>query len=304
MRVFVTGASGWVGSAVVPELINAGHEVVGLARSDASAAALDAAGARPLPGTIDDLDTLRAAASEADGVVHLAFKHDLAFSGGFEAAVDAERLAVEAFGDALAGTGKPFVAASGIPEAEAGVPAAEDDEPTMEVLQQGGAAGRFTNARFATGLAEHGVRSSVVRLPIVHGEGDPGFTAALVAIARERGASGFIGDGTSRWSAVHRSDAARLFRLALESAAAGSVLHCVADEGVATGEIAAVIGRHLDVPAVPVAPEDAGTHFGWLAAFFAADRAASSTRTRALTGWEPTGPGFLESLEKGHYFEA
>ncbi|GAA1505341.1 SDR family oxidoreductase [Sphaerisporangium rubeum] len=300
MRVLVTGASGWCGSALVPELIEAGHEVVGLARSDASAAALDAAGVRVVRGDLDDLGTLRREAEAADGVIHLAFKHDIAFSGDYQGAADADRVAVETFGEALAGSGRPFVIASGVGGIAPGRVATEADWPVEQ--GNGGVHGRIATARVALGYASRGVRSSVVRLPIVHGEGDPGFLAVLIGIAREKGVSGYIGDGTQRWPFVHRDDAASLFRLAVEKAPAGSVLHAIADEGVALREVAEVIGRHLGVPVVAVRPEDAAGHFGWLAGFLGTDGAASSAVTREMLGWRPTQIGFIDDLEKGHYF--
>jgi nucleoside-diphosphate-sugar epimerase len=305
MRVFVTGASGWIGSAVVPELIGAGHQVIGLARSDASAAALVAAGAEVHRGTIDDLDSLRTAADAADGVIHLAFKHELAFSGNFQGAADADRDAIELFGDALASSDRPFVIASGVLGLAPGQVVTEGDG------HGGGAAAalpagpqtRLANAEMTLSFASRGVRSSVMRLaPTVHGDGDTGFVATLVDIARDKGVSGYIGDGANRWPAVHRFDAARLFRLALEKAPAGSTLHATADEGVSIRDIAEVIGRHLDVPLVSVSPDDAAAHFTWLAGFIGADSPASSTLTRELLGWQPTHPGLIADLDEGHYF--
>ncbi len=306
MRVFVTGASGWIGSAVVPELIGAGHQVTGLARSDASAAALTAAGAQVHRGTLDDPGSLRSAAAATDGVIHLAFKHDLAFSGDFQGAADADRRAVETFGEALAGSGRPFVIASGTLGLAPGRVGTERDghgpDPAVAALG-GGPQTRLATAEITLFLASRSVRSSVLRLPpTVHGEGDNGFMAALVGIARDKGVSGYIGDGSNRWPAVHRLDAAHLFRLALENAPAGSTLHAVADEGVPIRAIAEVIGRHLDLPVAAVSPEDAAEHFGWLAGYLAADSPASSTLTRELLGWHPTHPGLIEDLDKGHYF--
>jgi nucleoside-diphosphate-sugar epimerase len=306
MRVFVTGASGWIGSAVVPELIGAGHEVTGLARSDASAAVLGTAGAKAQRGTLDDLDTLRDAAAASDGVIHLAFKHDIAFSGDFQGAADADRRAVETFGEALAGSDRPFVIASGTLGLAPGRVANERDghgpDPAVAHLI-GGAQTRMANAELTLSLASRSVRSSVVRLPpTVHGEGDHGFMATLVGIARDKGVSGYIGDGSNRWPAVHRLDAAPLFRLALEKAPAGSVLHAVAEEGVPIRAIAEVIGRHLDLPVVATPPEDAGEHFAWLAGFLGVDSPASSALTRELVGWQPTHPGLIDDLDQGQYF--
>src|SRR5215831_3596585 len=294
MRVFVTGASGWIGSAVVPELIDAGHQVTGLARSDASAAALTAAGAEVLRGTLDDLDRLRSAAAASDGVIHLAFKHDVAFSGGFEAAAVADRRAAETFGEALAGSGRPFLVASGTAALVPGRVATERDglDPGSAAHPGSGPEIRRATAHLTLSLASRGVRSSVVRLPpTVHGEGDHGFMATLVGVARDQGVSGYIGNGAKRWPAVHRFDAAHLFCLSLDQAPAGSVLHAVADEGVPIRDIAEVIGRHLDLPVTAVAPGDAAGHFGWLGAFLAIDSPASGALTRELLGWQPIYPG-------------
>jgi len=305
MRVFITGASGWIGSAVVPELIAAGHRVTGLARSDASAAALTAAGAEVLRGTIDDLDALGDAAAACDGVIHLAFKHDIAFAGGFEAAADADRRAVETFGEVLADSGRPFVIASGTLGLAPGRVATERDglDPGSAAHLSGGPQTRHATALRTLSLASRGVRSSVLRLPpTVHGDGDHGFMATLVGIARDKGVSGYLGDGSNRWPAVHRFDAAHLFRLAVEEAPAGSVLHAVDDEGVPVRAIAEVIGRHLGLPVAAIAPEDAAGHFTWLSGFIGIDSPASSTLTRALLGWQPAQPGLLDDLDKGHYF--
>lgn len=307
MRIFVTGASGWIGSAVVPELIGAGHQVVALARSDASASTLTTAGAEVTRGTLDELDVLRRAATDSDGVIHLAFKHELAFSGDFESAAAADRLAVEMFGDALAGTDKPFVLASGLLGLTPGRTATEDDghdaaPQTAHIAP--GPSERLATAEIALSFASRGVRSSVLRLPpTVHGDGDKGFMAMIVGLARVAGTSGYTGDGSNRWPAVHRTDAARLFRFAIEVAPAGTTLHAVADEGVPGLAIAEVIGRHLDLPVVAVAPEDADNQFFWLANFLSMDSPASSAVTRSLLGWKPTGPGLIEDLELGHYFD-
>jgi nucleoside-diphosphate-sugar epimerase len=303
MRVFVTGASGWIGSAVVPELLGAGHQVVGLARSDA----LTAAGAEVHRGSLDDLDVLRDAAAGSDGVIHLAFKHELAFSGDFQGAADADRRAVETLGEVLVGSGRPLLIASGTLGVMPGRVASEQDghgSDSAVAAWGDGPRTRQATAEYVLWLASRGVRSSVVRLPPTnHGDGDNGFLAFLVDIAREKGVSGYIGNGTNRWPAVHRLDSARLFRLGLEQAPAGSTLHAVADEGVPIREIAAVIGRHLDLPAVSISPEDAGGHFAWLAGFLAADSPASSALTRELLGWQPTQLGLIEDLEQGHYFQ-
>jgi nucleoside-diphosphate-sugar epimerase len=291
MRVFVTGASGWIGSAVVPELTGAGHQVLGLARSDSSAAAIAAAGAEVLRGDLDDLDALRAGAAGSDGVIHLAFVHDFT---QFEASVSVDARAIEAMGAALEGSGKPLVIASGTP-AVPGRVATERDENAPGSL----GAGRDANARAAVGMAARGVRSSVMRLPrTVHGEGDHGFIAWLIAIAREKGVSGYVGDGSSRWPAVHVLDAAHLFRLAVEQAPAGSVLHAVGDEGVPARDFAGVIGRHLNLPAASVPAED----LGFLGMLLAVDQPASRTLTSELLGWRPVQPGLIEDMDKGHYF--
>jgi nucleoside-diphosphate-sugar epimerase len=307
MRVFVTGASGWIGSAVVEELSGAGHQVVGLARSETSASALAAAGVEVHRGTLDDLDSLASAASESDGVIHLAFKHDLAFSGNFQGAADADRRVVEAVGEALTGSDRPFVIASGTLGLTPGRFLTERDghihDPAWADLG-GGPQTRWATSERVLSLASRGVRSSIVRLPPTnHGDGDHGFVATLIDIARAKGVAGYIGDGFNRWPAVHRLDSARLFRLALEKAPAGSTLHGVADEGVATREIAEVIGRHLNVPLVPISPEDAGEHFTWLAGFFAMDSPASSALTQELLDWKPEHAGLISDLDDGHYFK-
>ena len=305
MRVFVTGASGWIGSALVPELIGAGHEVTGLARSDASAAALTEAGARVHHGDLDDLDGLRGAAGASDGVIHLAFNGERVRSGDFQGAVDADRRAVAALGEALTGSDRPLVIASATVVLAPGRLGTEQDAPGLDPAAADGPRARLATEQAALTSASLGVRSSVVRLATTcHGDGDHGFLAALVGIARDKGASGFTGDGSSRWPAVHRLDAAHLFRLALEKAPAGSPLHAVADEGVPIRAIAEVIGRHLDVPVVSLPADQASEHFGFLAWFLAADNPVSSTLTRELLGWQPTNPGLIEDLDKGHYFHS
>ncbi len=304
MRVFVTGASGWIGSAVVPELLGAGHEVVGLARSETSAQRLEEAGAIVQRGDLEDPDGLAKAAADSDGVIHLAFQHEIAFSGNFAVAATADRRAVEAMGAALADSDRPFVLASGLLGMKAGRVATEDDGlvPGAEVRAHP-AGRRAATALLTLSLAGTGVRSSVLRFPpTVHGDGDGGFMATLVGIARQRGAAGYVGDGTNRWPAVHRSDAARLARLAVEGAPAGSVLHAVADEGVALRAVAEAMGRHLGIPTVSVAPADAADHFAHLGHFVGVDCPATAAITRELLAWGPTGPSLLDDLAQDHYY--
>ncbi|OPG11652.1 SDR family oxidoreductase [Microbispora sp. GKU 823] len=309
MHVFVTGASGWIGRGLVPELTAAGHTVTALARSDTAARALRAAGAEVRPGSIDDLDTLRDAAASSDGVIHLAFKHDIAFVGDYATATAADRAAIEAFGEALTGTGKPFVIASGI-LGVLGLPpgaiATERDGLADTGDRKGpisGGGGRMANAHQTLALADHGVRSSVVRLPpATHGDGDNGFMSTAIGFARAKGAAAYVGDGANRWPSVHRDDAARLFRLALESAPPGSVLHAVGDEGVPIREVAEVFAAHLGIPAVSVTPEQAQDYVGWLGGFWGVDGPASAQITRDLLGWQPTRPGLIADLKEGHYF--
>ncbi|MEU1404615.1 SDR family oxidoreductase [Streptomyces sp. NPDC005728] len=295
MRVFVTGATGFVGSAVVPELVAAGHDVVGLARSDEAEASLKSAGAEAHRGSLDDPGGLARAAAAADGVIHLAFVHDFT---DIYAAGATDLRAIEAIGAALAGSGKPFLVTSGTGIARADGVVTEEDGPAP--------GGHRTASEEATlALAERGVRACLVRLaPSVHGRGDHAFVPRLIEIARAKGVSAYVGDGANRWTGVHRSDAARLYRLALESAPAGTRLHATDEEGVPFRDIAAVIGRHLDLPVVGVAAEQAEDHFGWLGRFAAADCPSSSALTRRLLGWEPQGPGLLADLDEGHYFQA
>ena len=292
MRIFITGGSGWIGSAVVPELLGAGHQVIGLARSDASAAKLVALGAEVLRGDLDDADLLRNAAMDSDGVIHLAFIHDFAH---IEHAIHVDGRVIDALGTALFDSGKPLVIASGTPSIPGRIVTERDDVPWG-----GPMAGRRANALTALDFATRGVRSCVVRVPrTAHGEGDHhGLIARLIGVDREKGVSGYVGDGSSRWPAVHVLDAAVLFRLAVESAPAGSVLHAVADEGVPVRDFAAVIGRHLDVPLASCPAEE----YGFLGMILGVDQPASSHLTRELLGWQPVHPGLIDDLESGHYF--
>ena len=298
MRVFVTGATGFIGTAVVQELIGAGHHVIGLARSDAAAKALAAAGAEAHRGALEDADSLRRGAAGADGVVHTAFIHDFS---NIAAAGEIDRLAIEALGAALAVSERPLVVTSAIGLLARGRVGTEVDAPDSN----SGGAHRIASEGAALSLASRGVRVSVVRLPLsVHGEGDHAFIPALIRIAREKGVSAYLGEGRNRWPAVHRLDAAHLFRLALEKGLAGARFHGVADEGVPTRDIADAIGRRLSVPVVSKSLNQAADHFSWLGRFFALDVPASSTRTQEELGWRPRQPGLLSDIERGHYFEA
>jgi len=297
MRVFVTGATGFIGTAVVRELIEAGHQVVGLARSDKSADTLRVAGIEVHRGSLDDLDSLRSGASAADGVIHLAFKHDFS---DYDKAVADDLRAVKTMGEVLEGTGKPFVITSGtlmltyvLPPGQIGT--------EKDVVDNSVPRGEAENEVIS--LAERGVRSSVVRLaPSVHGETRAGFVSMLIDIARDKGVSAYIGDGSNRWPAVHYLDAARLFRLALEDAPAGSILHGVGEEGIPVRDIAQVIGRHLNLPVVSLSKEEADAHFGFFGAFAATDNPTSSVLTQERLGWQPVHPKLIPDLEKGHYF--
>lgn len=296
MRVFMTGASGWIGSAVVPELLAAGHEVSGIARSEDSAARLRAAGATPIAGSLDDLETLRTAAEAADAVIHLGFKHDFT---DYAASGRTERAVMETFGDALAGTGKPLLFASGVAGLTPGRVATEEDASpfTGPDAPRGGA------EALALGFAVRGIQPVALRFaPTVHGDGDHGFTAVLVDVARRTGVAGYVGDGANRWAAVHRSDAARLVAKVLENPGVADIVHAVGEEGVATREMAEAIGRGAGVPAASIAPEDVEAHFGWIGRFFSLDLAASSALTQERFDWRPTGPTLLEDLAAGHYF--
>jgi nucleoside-diphosphate-sugar epimerase len=292
MRVFVTGATGFIGSAVVQELLGAGHQVLGLARSDEGAQRLTAAGAEAHRGSLEDLDSLRSGAAATDGVIHLAFIHDFS---QYQAAAAADQRAIEAMGSVLAGSNRPLVVTSGLAGFEPGRVATEEDVP-----------GEFARVseQAALALVPQGVRAMVVRLAAsVHDAGDHGFVPYLIEVARQKGEAAYIGEGLNRWPAVHRRDAARLFRLALEKGVAGARYHGVADEGIALRDLAAVIGRHLNVTVVSKSAEEAEAHFGWIARFAGLDMAASSALTQQWLAWHPTHPGLLDDLEHGDYFD-
>jgi nucleoside-diphosphate-sugar epimerase len=298
MRIFVTGASGWIGSGVAAELIDSGHQVVGLARSDASAETVAAAGAEVRRGDIGDLDLLRAAAADSDGVVHLAFRHDLAFTGDMQTAVNSDLAAIDALGEVLAGTDRPLMIASTIAGLNPGALATERD-----MGDPAATGGRALNEQAALALAERGVRSISVRFtPTVHGDGDNGLMAMIVAADRAAASAAYIGEGVNRWSAVHRNDGARLVRLAIESAPAGSVLHAVGEEGVAIRDVAEALGHKLDLPITSITAEHATDHFGFLAAFLDLDMPASNALTRELLPWQPSEPGLIADLNQGFYY--
>jgi len=300
MRVFVTGATGFIGSAVVQDLLAHGHTITGLARSDKSAAALEQAGASVVRGTTEDLDVLTAAAAAADGVIHTAYIHDFSPAANPMAFAEIDKNAIAAFGEALAGTAKPLVVAAGLPAVAPGVTATEDDKAPDNPPYP-----RFSE-QAALALASKGVRVSVVRMaPSVHGEGDPNFVLMLTSTARAKGFSAYVGEGANAWSAVHRLDAARLFRLALEQAPAGTLLNAVGDQAIPFKDVATAIGRSLNLPAKPVSAQEAAAHFGMPLAIFAQlDVPASAKQTREQFGWQPTEPGLITDIDLGHYTSA
>ncbi|WP_020176744.1 SDR family oxidoreductase [Methyloferula stellata] len=295
MRVFLTGATGFIGTAVIPELLGAGHQVLGLARSDAGANTLIAAGAEVHRGDLEDLESLRNGAAMSDGVIHCGFVHDFS---RFVEVCEIDRRAIEVLGATLAGSNRPFVVTSGTATAHTpGRLTTEDDAPNSPLP-------RVASEEAALSLAAQGVRVSVMRLPQVHDPLKQGLVTYLIAVAREKGVSAYVGDGLNRWPAVHRLDAAKLYRLALEKGSAGARYNAVGEEGIPLREIAEAIGRGLKLPVVAKSPEEAAEHFGWLAMFVGADIPASSALTQERLGWHPTGVGLISDLDQARYIES
>jgi nucleoside-diphosphate-sugar epimerase len=295
MKIFLTGATGFIGSAIVPELIHAGHQVIGLTRSDAGAKALTAAGAQVHRGDLDDLESLRSGAAKSDGVIHTAFSHDWS---KFAESCEKDKRAIETLGSALQGSGRPLLVTGGLGLVAQDRPATEDDPPPP-------VSASYPRASEATADAvrARGVNASVVRLPQVHDTVKQGLVTSLIAVAREKGVSAYIGERQARWAAVHVSDAARLYRLAFEKGESGARYHAVAEEGVPLRDIAEVIGQRLEVPVVAISPEEAAAHFGFVALFVGLNLRGSSAKTRQRLGWRPAGPGMIADLEAMSYFE-
>ncbi len=293
MKVFVTGATGFIGSAVVPELINAGHRVLGLTRSDSGAKSLIAVGAEPHRGDLEDLESLRSGAAQSDGVIHCAFNHDFS---KFAANCEMDKRAIEALGSVLAGSDRPLIVSSGLALGSPTRPVTEDvDPPANSPMPR-------VSEQSALSLRSQGVKVAVMRLPQVHDTVKQGLVTYLIAIARQKGASAYVGEGLNRWSAAHVLDVARLYRLALEKHESGARYHAVGEEGVPLRDIAQAIGEGLKVPVVSLSPEEAGTHFGFLGMFAGLDLSASSAQTQQRLGWRPAGPGLIADLEQMRYF--
>jgi nucleoside-diphosphate-sugar epimerase len=294
MRIFVTGATGFIGSALVPELIEAGHQVLGLTRSEAGADALRKVGAEVKHGNLEDLESLRQGAVDSDGVIHLAFNHDFS---QFQKNCDDDRKVIETIGAVLQGSSRPFLVTSGTAIANSG-----DGKPATEDAPTASWNPRAASEATTLGLTQRGVNTSVVRLPQVHDTHKQGLVPYATAVAREKHVSAYVGDGANRWPAAHVSDVARLYRLAFEKAEPGAIYHAVDEEGVPMKAIAETLGRGLKVPVISITPEEAGAHFGWLAHFLGHDLTASSVVTRQKLNWTPTGPGLIADLERMNYF--